>query len=522
MPGYQWARSLTVDSSDLDYLTNLLLDRETPLSTEELALALVDERLRREAAELTERFKDVRVYNPAHSYEIGQRLAFSALNYSTAVVVGSRPGNNPQYGDFAVISVEFEGESGESREFAANLKAPHKLSLQDNNGANILTDKSAVTPEQLLRENREQILTAVESMLVESPNLVRLANKWFPRELIMEVNQGHLNLAEAVLDLADDEPLPSSAILEQIGGLGTAPQDLQIFSLNFALNQDPRFDEVGPAGEVLWYLARFEPPEVLQTPAMLRYRPVIEYDRSLLTEDMLTLELEIGDELSPLAVEEDIDEATITLNYPHRRVGTLPINHKTHTIFPTARRAPRIWVTLLDEQDDEEFVGWVVHNEGYVYGLGPIYRKHKLPVGAYISVSRSDTPGQVIVNFEAYRPRTEWIRLIVPKDGQLHFENHRRAIGSEYDELMILGVDDIPAVDALFQATAQQKKHLASILKGLIPELGRLSPQGTVHAKTLYSAVNVVRRCPPGPILATLIANPDFQNVGGHYWKLTE
>ena len=50
----------------------------------------------------------------------------------------------------------------------------------------------------------------------------------------------------------------------------------------------------------------------------------------------------------------------------------------------------------------------------------------------------------------------------------------------------------------------------------------RFSPQGAVHAKTIYSAVNVLRRVPPGPILATLASNPDFEYVGNHYWKLSE
>jgi hypothetical protein len=63
---------------------------------------------------------------------------------------------------------------------------------------------------------------------------------------------------------------------------------------------------------------------------------------------------------------------------------------------------------------------------------------------------------------------------------------------------------------------------LAAILRQVLPALGRLTPQGTAHAKTIYSLVNVIRRCPPGQILATLEANPDFANVGGHYWQLAE
>jgi hypothetical protein len=254
---------------------------------------------------------------------------------------------------------------------------------------------------------------------------------------------------------------------------------------------------------------------------MLRYNP-IDYDRGLLTPEMLALEAEIDDELSPTPNIKDVgDEVNLTLTYPHRRLGTLPLSARTEAIFPTARQTPRVSFTLIDGQDGEEYPAWVVRKERYVYGLGKFYRKHKLPVGAYVTVSRSDKPGKLIVNFRGYKPRTEWIRLIIPKNDQITFENQKRAIGAEYDEQMIMGADDLAGVDAAFQATQQQKKNLASILRSLIPTLGSLTPQGTVHAKTLYSATNVLRRCPPGPIFAMLVANPDFQNVGGEYWKLS-
>ncbi|MEL7236895.1 MAG: hypothetical protein AAGK74_20495, partial [Chloroflexota bacterium] len=76
-------------------------------------------------------------------------------------------------------------------------------------------------------------------------------------------------------------------------------------------------------------------------------------------------------------------------------------------------------------------------------------------------------------------------------------------------------------VDSLFQSNVQRQQPVATILRMLIPLLGGINAQGHVHARTLYSAVNVIRRCPPGPILATLANNPDFENVGEHYWKLS-
>ncbi len=523
IPTHHWARNFVIEQRDIEHLTELLLEKEIPLNSEDLARALIQERLDQESAALRERYKDTRFYNPSHNYEVGQRIVFPEFDYETAVVKHIRPGNNPDYDFFNVIAVEFDDDDLNSddlfREFATELHTPHELSeSQDGDGVLGMTELSA---DDIMNAAHNEIIQELEDGLSASDDLIYMAKKWFPKELILEVNTGHLNLAEAVLDIAGGGPMTTVDILGQIGGLGNAPIELQDFSLNYALNEDSRFDEVGPTGEVLWFLTRLEPPEVQETPAMLRYTP-IEYDRSLLTSEMLKLEIEIGDELSPSKTPSpSLDETHLTLIYPHRRLGTLPLNERIATILPTARQTPRVWFTFVDGQDGEEFPAWVVRAERYVFGLAAFYRKHKLPIGAQVSIRRSDEPGKVVIDFPAYRPRTEWIRLIVPQNDQITFENQKRAIGAEYDELMILGADDLAGVDTLFQNASQKKLSLTAILKVIIPPLGGLTPQGTVHAKTLYSAVNVLRRCPPGPIFATLVANPDFQNVGGDYWKLS-
>ena len=53
-----------------------------------------------------------------------------------------------------------------------------------------------------------------------------------------------------------------------------------------------------------------------------------------------------------------------------------------------------------------------------------------------------------------------------------------------------------------------------------MPELTKLNPQGTVHAKSVYSAVNIIRRCPPGPIFYMLISNRRFRDAGGGLFAL--
>jgi hypothetical protein len=517
----QWLETLTITTEDIDELINLLLERETPMDSRELALALIERKLTQEAEDLRGKYEDAAMYNPSRTYEVGQRVIFPAMQFATAIVQDVRAGANPDYGDFSVITVQFD-EDNTTREFATDLKSDHKLSFEADENYPVPGENN-FTAEDVIEAGDEDIINELEQMLVESRSLAYVGKKWFPRDLLIEVNEGYQHLADAVLDMANGGPLTTTEILEGMGGIGNSPMSLQVFSMNYALKDDDRFDEVGPAGQVLWYLSRQEPEAVRQIPAPLRYSPV-DAERDLLTPEMLALEAEIADELStnlkPSSTKRD--EATFTLIYPHRRAGTLPLNIHTRQIFPTARRAPRIYVTLVDGQDGEEYVGWVVHRENYVYGLEPFYSKHKVPIGGFVSVRRGDADGKIVVDIPAHRPRSEYIRLIVPKGDSFTFEDHKRNIGSDFDDLMIIGIENLQEVDTLIQQTQQQRKSITSLMKMLLPALGKLTPQGTVHVRTLYSALNVLRRCPPGPIMATLNANPDFENVGGHYWRLAE
>lgn len=521
-PIHQWVEHFTVTAADLEYLTNMLLEKETPMSTREFALALIQQRIDEETSTLQERYKDAAFYNPSHSYREGQRLIFSQMDYATARVVGLRPGDNPEYGDFSVITVLFDEEQTDEkkqRDFATELGLPHRLSAEQSDQP-LPGAISSASAEEILAADENKVLTTLESALRKQDVLVQIGGMWFARDLVMEIDMGHLHLAEAVLDMLSGGPLSTMEIIEQIGGLGNAPESLQVFSLNYALTQDKRFDEVGPRGKIMWHLTALEPEIVRQCPPLLRYTG-FNYDPGLLTGEMLSLEAEIDDELSSLTADEQAAQARVTLIYPHRRLGTLPLNAQTSRIFPTAS-TPRIYVTLVDGQDGTHFPGWVVHEHGYVCGLLDYYTRHHIPVGAYLSVQPGDEPGQVVISHDAYRPRTEWVRVVLPKGNQVEFESKKRSIGAGYDDLMLLGVDDLQAVDEMVKTINQQQKSLAGLLKVLIPGLARLTPQGAVHFKTLYSVVNIFRRCPPGPLLAMLAANPDFADMGGHYWKLSE
>jgi len=521
LPAHQWAKNFKIETDDVDELVNILMERETPMTHQELALILVEKYLEKQKADFVERYQGAAIYQPSGGYEVGQRLVFPQYEFETAHVVAVREGISEDYGKFSVIAVEFDdvllNTQDKPREFAANFVQEHPLNaVQEDADAN-LGNIDSIRAEDILEASRETILSQLKTALEANEVLLAIAGYWFPGELVIEVDIGHLHLAEAVLDMAAGGPLTTEAILEQIGGLGDVPQILQVFSMNVALDEDKRFDEVGAAGEVMWYLNRLEPEMVNRVPAVLQYDP-IPYDPSLLTDEMVQLERELKDELSDIPLKQRVDVATVLLLYPHRRVGTLPLNVETRQIFPTAR-TPRICIQLVDELDGEMYTAWVVHEHHYIYGLEAYYNKHHLPIGAFVQVRRGETAGQYSLSHDAHRAHTEWIRLFTPQDDQMNFDTKKRSIGAGFDDLVIVGVDDLEAVDTF--VSRHRQLNIAALIRRCLQGLSRLTPQGTVHAKTLYSVINIVRRCPPGPLFATLVANPDFEDVGGHYWKLS-
>ncbi len=512
-----WTTTFKVTRADIEYLFSQFLEDETPLSNRELALRLIQHRLMQEEEKLRKQIARGEIFQPKNSYEIGQELIFPAFDYSLGKVVGQRAGQNANYGEFSVIEVEFENK--QRHEFAAMLQPLHVLNMDEAGGQN-LASAEAPTAEAIFEKYGEAIIDEIEARLVDQEDAIFFNGKWFLKSLLIDVNVGHLHLAEAILDINGGGPLPTSALAKEIELSKGTTQELANFSLDVAMSGDERFDNVAPGFQVDWYLRRLEPPEVLKTPPRLAFQP-LDYNPSVVTDELRELERELDDEFSnfePPA--EQPKEALVTLIYPHRRVGTLPLASRIERMFPSATDERHVRVTMVDNQDGTEFAGWVVREGKYVYGLDEFYRRHRLPIGAYITIKTTDDPSRLIIDFDAHRPRTEYIRLAVPANGRLTFANFKRSIGAGYDELLIFGAEDIEGVDSIWAATRDRRRSLVEIMRDIIPELARLNPQNSVHAKTLYGAVNIVRRSPPGPIFAALSVRSDFQHVGGPYWRL--
>lgn len=519
LPFDAYWRSFRVSDEELEFIFNILLEKEKPLTTDEIAEELVDarlSRLEREAQSAAEH--EHPSYRPQEKYEPGQMLVFPSFKGAVGKVISVRPGHNPDYPDFDVISVQFE-DNGREREFAANL-ADHRLNEPDE--AKLVAELD--DPElAVLRAYGDEIFASLESVLEANDEIVRIAGRWFPRSLIAEINSGHLNLAEAVLDVAGGGPLPTSDVIEHIELPANIDPLLVTFSVDYALQEDPRFDEVGPAGQTLWYLRKLEPAELIEVPKRLEYERR-QYDHSVLTQDLLQLEERLDDELSPLPpLKSEPEAVTLAVLFPHWRVGALPLSSKLRLLFPTAYEAPRIRFILVDGHSGEKFPGWVVRKHGYVFGLGDWYRRWEIPAGGYVKVRAGEEQGEVIVEAVDRRRRNDWIRTVtIAEDGTIGFTMLKQPVGSAYDDLMIVGLVDGSALDDAWQAGTQRRMPDDRLIAYVCRELAKLNPQSAVHAQYLYSGVNVLRRLPPGPIFAELATSDEYEHVGDLYWRIAD
>jgi hypothetical protein len=288
LPENYW-QEFSVTKKDIELIQNYLFETETPLPSKELVKVVVEERLEFEKQAAAKKLSSIgTIYLPKGKYLVDESLAFPAINWQKGVVTSTRPGKNPEVGTFSVIEVAFE--DGERKFFAAEMEN-HEL-----NAVSLEEESEEADPQGIIEEFGDEIENKISIALTDDETLVNIAGHWFPKALLLDVSVGHLNLVEAILEMAAGEPMASSSLIDQIDLGAGVNAKLAEFSLNYALQEDKRFDEVGPSGQILWVLERLEPEEVRNCPHFLKYIPV-EYDETCLTPQMLALDSELDDEL---------------------------------------------------------------------------------------------------------------------------------------------------------------------------------------------------------------------------------
>ncbi|MCB0108046.1 MAG: hypothetical protein KDE53_19120, partial [Caldilineaceae bacterium] len=283
-----WRDQFDVQNDDIEFLYNLLLDTQGPLTLAQLATALIEEYLRQEEAKIRSELSKGAVYMPKEQFAVGQKVVFPALDFTVGEVIGVRDGQNPEFGDFKVIKVQFE--EGQ-REFASSL-ARHRLN--QGNGNNMLDEDALLSAVEIYSLYQEEINDSLLYALEEGDrhqDFVEVDNAWLLADMLADIHVGYLNIAEAMIEV-QAKPLKTSQLLTEVDLDGTMNPVMRTISLDHALSNDSRFDRVTSNGESLWFLRRLEPEPVLSTPSLLRYSP-IPYNRALLSVELLQIEWEL-------------------------------------------------------------------------------------------------------------------------------------------------------------------------------------------------------------------------------------
>jgi hypothetical protein len=505
-----------IEQSDIEFLYNQLLELEVPQTQESLLDLIIQHRVKK----LKEEQEKIRsesggsIYFPKEHYEVGQKLSFPSRDWTNGEVSSIRPGFNPELEKFNVIDVLFE--NGEKISIACDL-ADHLLNVD-------VTDPEAdplLDHVHVKRLYGSEMLQVLEHNLTANPELVRIAGCWFPRALLVDVNNGHLNLIEAILEEKNGGPLTTRQLVEQVELKSSTNAQLIEFSLNYYLQEDARFDEVGPAGEVFWHLKSMEPGDVQKPPSFLQCEP-LNYDNEPVKPYLAQFEGELFDELEEWEKEPSKgNEIKVSLIFPHWRSGTLPLSISLSRFFPTAYEAPRVCFTFVDQENKKQFPGWVIRPHKYVYGLKEWYSENGLMPGSLVHLQKGDRPGEIKVFREKSRQAREWLRTaLIGSDQGIVFGMLKQSVQTTFNERMAFAIPDPEGFDDLWLKSSNRKEVASQLILKIMRELSKLNPQ--VHGQELYAAVNIVRRIPPGYIIHFLLTNPGIKHLGDLYFRISD
>lgn len=509
----QYWTEFSVNDKDIEAIYGYLLERSEPTPTRDLVARMVEVRVAEEEKRRQQLIFNARFYQPRARYQPGQRLIFTAFDNAEGIVTGVRPSDNPRVAPFEVAAVKMTTD-GSQREFATAFDQPHPL----NQDRPLTAGGAELKPEQVLEKYGSRLEQVVVDHLSKDKEFIHQEGRWLLKGLLTPIHQGHRNLAEALIEQGNEAV--STPELVRVLELEPGKKGTSSFSLENALGQDPQFEDVGPRGERRWYLTRLEPPDahaVSPILEMLSEPPVIQLPPEL---ESLRAELEVMTEgtLAPASPMTSGDQFQLILTYPHRRMGTLPLNGVIRGFLPPFDN-PRLKVTLIDGQTNNRMVGFAVRDGHYITGLKSLYESRKLHPGAILHVRPGAEPLSLILDYAVQRERSLWVRVAKAQAGHLTFAQEKRPVAHKYDEDMLVLSGDPAAVESVAEAT-RRTHTLSEWLVDVFPELAKLTSAGRVHAKTVFAAISFIKRATPAAVLAALADNRSFSFAGGGYFVL--
>lgn len=510
-----WRDEYEVSENDLDLVTSLILDAGKPQRLNTLISTIILRRFQREKEAVARQARAGHLYQPKGRFEVGQEVVFSGRDFAVGRIVAMRPGNNPRYGAFEVVRVAFEDES--EHEFAANFDQPHPL----NQPAEQLmggTD-SGMSEAEMLRRFEHYVAVKLEPALRKSPDVVYFDGAWFLHELLPEIHIGYLNLAEAMIYEAN-HPLAAREMLNDLDLPATGSAEAQLFALNRTLGQDARFANVSMTEDPVWYLKALMPRAAFEPPAVLKpaFRAA---GGEYLGLTMLDLVEEVDDELDEL---DTLPQAgangnlSFEVSFPHLYAGTMPLNTRLLRLLP-ASVSGRVPLTVVDTRTARRFDVWAMLSERYVVGLGEWYAAVGMCVGGQVTVIQADERLTLNLTAAPVRARrSEWIRSATAEGDTLVLQMQRATVEVRCDRNMLVDIPDRDVVVALLARHEAARTPLTNIIRTAFNELAKLSSRGIVHAKSIYSVANLLRRTGCVPVFAELTRQACYDPVGDGFW----
>jgi hypothetical protein len=238
-----WRNEFELTAEDETDLQEDFFLQNCPLSTGQISRLLMDWRLSEDKPVSSGK------YSSTEQYQVGQKIIFAALDDDIGEVMAIRDGENERYGSFRVIKVYF-AEYDETREFASELD-PSRFEVQLSDDPN----EGLLSSEELYTSFGSIVLNSIQEALNKSANFVQWGNDWISTIILVPYNQGHLHIADAMIDIMGSA-MQTTELLKEIPLEGEYAQEIKEFSLNYILSQDTRFKNVGTQSEPLWYLLR--------------------------------------------------------------------------------------------------------------------------------------------------------------------------------------------------------------------------------------------------------------------------
>ncbi len=511
--------SFHVNDKDVERVYALLLEKGEAAPSADLARTVIAARAQEEHERRARLSTEAQLYQPKNAYQTGQRLIFSAMNDVEGTVTHVRASDNPRLTAFQVVQVAFG--DGTTREFAAASELPHPL----NEVKPIATGAADESVDDIFARYGANIERALALRLRGDKEFVEQDGKWLLRDALANIDEFGLNILEAAIEQNNNAltTLEMARVLKNDAGMNLdldgAKQETTLFSLDYSLKRDERFVDVGPRNETRWFLNRLVPADVLATPRVLQFAQAPRVVETLPPE-LETILAEIQDDNNDDAFAETAPaNVNLVLTYPHRRAGSLPFTQGVRALFPHTDKP--MLVTLVDEYNIR-IPTWVVPDDNYVYGLKSWYDKNKMNPGALLELAPRDEPFSATIRFQPRREgKSLWVRTAKVENMRLTFGNKPNPVAFKYDEDMLIVAEDQNGLDKLM-ASNYGDRPLEILLLDIFPELIKLGGGSSIHAKTLYSAVNFAKRVGARAVFSALANGEAFSSTSGGYFILQQ